>query len=55
MEQKERGEIVAWFWFGNLQGKGSFENQGIDGRIKDLKEIGWEIMDWISLAEGSGK
>jgi hypothetical protein len=30
---KERGEVVAKFWFGNLQKRGSFENQGIDGRM----------------------
>ena len=52
---KERGEMVAWFWFGNLQKRSSFENQGIDGRIIDLTEIGWESMDWINPAEKSGK
>jgi len=35
---KEGGEIVPWFLFGNLQKRGSFENQGIDGRIINLKE-----------------
>ena len=37
---KESGETVSWFWFGNMQKKGGFENQGIDGRLIDLKEIG---------------
>jgi hypothetical protein len=34
---KERGEMVAWFWFGNLQKRGSFENQGIDGRMGEYR------------------
>jgi hypothetical protein len=45
MAQKERGEMDAWFWFGNLPKKEGFANQGIYGRIIDLKEIGWDSVD----------
>jgi hypothetical protein len=33
------------FWMKNLKGRDHMEN------LKDLKEIGWEGVDWILLAQ----
>jgi hypothetical protein len=41
------GVMHAWFGWGNLT-----ENRGVDGRINitmDIKEVGWEGVNWIWL------
>jgi hypothetical protein len=43
---------------GSLKGRRQSENLGVDGRIiikMDLKEIGLEDVDWISLAQNRDK
>jgi len=42
------------FWSERLKGGDHLEDLGIDGRhnIKmDLREVGWESVDWIHLAQ----
>jgi hypothetical protein len=39
------------FWLGNLKRRDHSEDLGVDGKITDLKEIGWKILDWILLAQ----
>jgi hypothetical protein len=42
------------FWLQNLNGKYHEESLVIDGRkifIRILREIGWEDMDWIHMAQ----
>jgi hypothetical protein len=46
------------FWCGNLKNGGRVEDRGADWRINiemDLKEIGWESLDWIDVAEDRDK
>jgi len=43
------------FWFENMKGRDHLEDLGIDGIIiirMDLREMGWEGVDWMHLAEG---
>jgi hypothetical protein len=38
----------------NLQGKDHLEDQTVDGKlniIMDLREMGWEGVDWMHLAQ----
>jgi hypothetical protein len=42
------------FWSENLKGRGNSEDLGVDGNIIlqwILREIGWEGIDWMHLAE----
>jgi hypothetical protein len=44
----------AKFWSGNLKGRNLLENVGVGGKINirmDLTEIGWEVVDWVHLAQ----
>jgi hypothetical protein len=44
------------FWWRNLQEKDHLENTSVEVRIKvDLKEIGWQSVDWICLTQDSDK
>jgi hypothetical protein len=43
-------------WLGNLKGRDHLEDIGVDGRWEDnirmyLREIGWEGVDWIHVAQ----
>jgi hypothetical protein len=38
-------------WSENLKGKHPSEDLDINRRITDLKEAGWEVVDWIHLTQ----
>jgi len=43
-------------WLGNLKGKNYSEDRGIVWKINvriDLREIGWEDVDWMHLTQDS--
>jgi hypothetical protein len=49
-----REEVHTGFWWGNLREGDHLEDPGIiwEDNIKmDLREVGWEGMDWIDPAE----
>jgi len=49
-----RRETHTQFWQGNLKGMRLLERPRCrweDNIVKDLKEIGWEGMDWITLGQ----
>jgi hypothetical protein len=37
-----------------LKGRDHLEDLGVDGRM-DLREKGWEVIDWIHLAQDRGQ
>jgi hypothetical protein len=42
------------YWWGKLEGKsplGRPRRKRVDNVIMDLREIGWNGMDWIDLAQ----
>jgi hypothetical protein len=44
----------AKFDFENLEGRNQMEDQDVDGRIIRIciiNKLGWEILDWIDLAQ----
>jgi hypothetical protein len=47
----ERREIRTRYWLGNLKKGNHYEDQGIDGKIADikmdLKKLGWEGVPWF--------
>jgi len=44
--------MLTIFWLENLQErKEHLEDLGLDGNIMDLREIGWEDVDWILVAQ----
>jgi hypothetical protein len=46
------------FWSENLKGRDHAEDLGVDGRINirmDLREIGWEGVDWMHLDQDRGQ
>jgi hypothetical protein len=44
--------MLTIFWLDNLQErKEHLEDLGLDGNIMDLREIGWEDVDWILVAQ----
>jgi hypothetical protein len=45
----EGGNIYAIFWLENLKERDHFEDLKVDGR--DLRQTGWEGVDWIHLAQ----
>jgi len=51
---QQRAERQTGFWRRNLRERDNMEGLGIDGRIIlkwMLKEIGWDIMEWVYLAQ----
>ena len=46
------GEVRVGFWWGNLRERDHLKNVGVDGgEYQKGNLIGWEIMDWINLAQ----
>jgi hypothetical protein len=39
------------FWLENINGRDHAEDIGIDGKIMGLREIEWEVLDWVHMAE----
>jgi hypothetical protein len=39
------------FWLENLKERGHLEDVIVDGKVMDLRETGWEDVDWIHLAQ----
>jgi hypothetical protein len=40
------------FWLENLKGRDNSEDLGVGGNIgKDLKEIRWDGVDWMHVAQ----
>jgi uncharacterized protein YjcR len=54
---ERRGEVHTGFWGGNLREGDYLEDLGIDGMIilKWNIQIGWDITDWIDLAQDGDK
>jgi hypothetical protein len=46
-----RGEISAGFWWEGPKGRYNLEERGVDGIKMDLRENGWEGVEWIQLAQ----
>jgi hypothetical protein len=49
-----KDEKHAIFWLENLKGRDQLEDLGMDGKINiriDLREIWWEGLEWIHLAQ----
>jgi hypothetical protein len=38
-----------------LKGRDHSKDLGVDGEIMDLREIGWEGVDWMQLAQNRGQ
>ena len=50
----DRTEMHSAFWWGNLKERDHLQGLGIsweDNVKMDLKEVGWEGMDWTNLAQ----
>jgi hypothetical protein len=39
------------FWLENPKGSYHFENLGIDNGRMDVRGIGWEVVDWMHVAQ----
>jgi len=54
--RRKRGihKVVLW---GNLKERDGLEDLGVGGRVTviNLREIGWDGVDWAHLAGASGK
>ena len=53
-----RGHLHTGFWWGNVKGGDHLEDQDVywvDNIKMDHKEVDYEGVDWINLAEDSNK
>jgi hypothetical protein len=48
-----RREVHIGFWWGDPREGDHLGDPGVDGRIikMDIREVGWEDMNWIDLAQ----
>jgi hypothetical protein len=47
----DRGETCEVFSWKSLKGNDHLEDQGVDGKEMDLREIGWGCVEWIHLGK----
>jgi len=52
---RETGEMHTGFWWGDLRERDHLDEPGVnkwEDKIKmDLQQVGWSVMDWITVAQ----